>query len=364
MIDLLQKSHQNFDQIDFIGSPKSIAMMQANGLEFKYYKTPAFIDKLPIYLGYPLRMFWGFLLILQLRGKVDFIYSTSDFFPDVIPSFLTTKIFRGSKWIQCVMHIVPHYSKRKGLAVINMLSYWAQQLSLRIARGADSVIVINNVVKSELIKKYNFKESNIFLITPGVDSSLYKEFRQDRVQNLTAHCYRFDCVYMGRFNEHKGVFDLPIIWAEVIRKNPSAKLAVIGSGNKYQLKKMHSLLDELKLSKNVTLFGFIDKNQCVSILQSSKLFIFPSYEEGFGLVLLEAFLNGNLVISWELPHIKETFEGVVMTVPTGNISEMARTIIHTLDDINLYPKKYEKIEALLRKYDLKIISQRFYALMN
>lgn len=363
MIDLFSKVAQHYGEIYYIGSSKSIALMKAHGLNFTFRQTPVFIDGFPITVGYPLRTLYALWYVFFLKTKVDFIYSASDFLPDVVPAFFCKTVLVGAKWIQCVMHIIPHYAKRKGNNFSNILAYWAQQISFKVIKSADNVIVINNLVKTVLINEYYLNKSKILLITPCVDAARFRDIRKKRAAEGGSYECTYDCVYVGRFNEQKGVNDLPRIWKEVQRTRPSAKLAIIGSGNDNHVKKITELIVEFNLIDSITLFGFLDKNLCESILQKSKIFIFPSYEEGFGLVVLEAFLSGNAVIAWDLPHYAETFGGVITTISVGDILAMANEVIRAIDNPNLFTEKQNAIEAQLQRYDIAVMSRRLHELM-
>ena len=100
----------------------------------------------PLIINYLLRTF---LVSFRLwRSRPDIIYSGSDFFPDVLPSCFLKVLRRGLVWHQCVFHIYPSWKDRPGNPVVNIIAEILQRVSLRLARQADTLIIINKDVKS------------------------------------------------------------------------------------------------------------------------------------------------------------------------------------------------------------------------
>ena len=78
----------------------------------------------------------------------------------------------------------------------------------------------------------------------------------------------FDAVHLGRMHQHKGVFDLPHVWKQVIEKRPGARLLVIGEGPHRQA--CADLCKELGIAENVHFTGGIPEAEKKRLLASAR----------------------------------------------------------------------------------------------
>ena len=256
------------------------------------------------------------------------------------------------------MHISPTWKKRKGLFLVNITAFAAQKFSFFLSLSADKIVCINNIVKAELVTVAKFSPEKINLITPSLDYSRFLSFRSRRTTKSNPTSFLFDAVYLGRFNSQKGVGDLPSIWARVTSLNPSAKLAIIGSGNDIEVNRLKRDIYQAGVSEQVHILGYLEKDDLLKILTQSNCFIFPSYEEGFGLVILEALSTGNTVVAWDLPHYADTFEDAIVAVQTGEIDLMSQKIIENIENPDQYFNRLDEINRVLQKYDTKLMANR------
>ena len=93
-------------------------------------------------------------------------------------------------------------------------------------------------------------------------------------------------IAVGRLEPEKGFEDLIDIMSKVIKKNKNLRLTIIGDGS--QRNKIETKIKSLKLEKNITITGYLTQEQIKKYYQKASLLINTSYEESFGLVLIEA----------------------------------------------------------------------------
>lgn len=153
----------------------------------------------------------------------------------------------------------------------------------------------------------------------------------------------YDAVFVGRHDAEKGVFDLVEIWKSVTGMHPSARLAMIGSCNPNNRAKLVSLISELGLEENIYMMGTVDDDRKYSLIKGSKLCLFPSYVEEWGIVPQEALACGLPVVVYDLPVYQENIKecSAVFREPVGDIASMARKAAELLSDEEY--RKYERI---------------------
>jgi glycosyltransferase involved in cell wall biosynthesis len=317
------------------------------------------LDKLNIILNYFFRTIQAFR-ILRLKN-IDIIYGGSDFLPDVLPCFIYKKLHPNVKWIQCIFHIYPNYKVRPGNKTLNLLAQYSQRFSFYFSKKADTVVNINSQVKSELIK-LGFKQNRIAINTPGIDF----EFLNNITYDLSTP--KFDATFLGRLNHSKGIIDLIKIWKLVVNEVPNAKLLIIGSGSRNIILELNKLINKYGLNQNITLSGYLNDTKAFKIIKKSRVFLFPSHEEGFGIAIAEALALEKLVISWDLEVYDEIFNDCITKIPMGNFNNFSSEIIKILSkkNIHLLKKINEDNSKFIRKYDwsnvasnhLKIITDK------
>ncbi|MDR0373381.1 MAG: glycosyltransferase family 4 protein [Nitrososphaerota archaeon] len=310
-------------------------------------KEDKLINILPTYIR---RIIFAMFLRLDPNKNCIF-YSTSDFLPDVFPVYVFKLTHKQTKWVQLIHHIQKNPFTRKGKSFfINFLGFLSQRLSFELSKSsADLTIVVNPAIKDQLLQT-GFNRNKIVVNYNGVD--LHK------IQNFIPSKEKFDCVFLGRINVSKGIFDLIDVWHRVVSTNPKAKLAIIGKGDNHTEKQLYDYITKLHLHDHIHLCGYLNDLETFGILKSSKVFIFPSYEEGFGIAILQAMACSLPVVAYNLPVYREIFENTIVTVPLGNTKLMSERVTFLLEN----PAAAKSIGAagveLASDYDWDKIAQR------
>ena len=99
-----------------------------------------------------------------------------------------------------------------------------------------------------------------------------------------------EVVTIGRLAPEKGFFDLLEIAKKVCDKDDEYHFNIIGDGDLHD--QIKSKIKENNLEQNVTLHGYLKREEVYEILKKSSIYVMTSFEESFGLVLLEAMSCG------------------------------------------------------------------------
>jgi len=288
----------------------------------KYILSPAVANHGNLMVAYLIRTIWS-LFILPGK-KIDYLYGSSDFLPDVLPCYFNRLRHKSSKWIQCIFHYYPNWRFRPGNKVFNFIASLSQQSSFWfIKRKADSVVNINYQVKERLVSQ-GLPTEKIAVIPCGIDLPFFDGIKPSKE--------KFTGSFLARLNPSKGIFDLPKIWKIVVDKIPSAKLKIIGGGSDEMKKKLLDLATESGVKDNIELCGFLPNEKAFQIIADSNVFLFPSHEEGFGMAIAEAMACATPVVAWNLPVYGEVFPDVLITAEENDIEGFAQAVIKLLND--------------------------------
>ncbi|MCL4543447.1 MAG: glycosyltransferase [Chloroflexi bacterium] len=193
-----------------------------------------------------------------------------------------------------------------------------------IRQKADITIVDNALLMRELYLR-GFHKGSIEVNSPGIDVSLY-------MNNAFEPYSGFDALFLGRLHPSKGVFSLIDIWERVCAVREDAHLAVVGRGDPMIVEEMTSLVEARQLGRNVSLLGFVPTEDAIRLLRSVRILVSPSFEEGFGMAILEALASGTPVVAWDLPVYREVFPRGLKRAPVGDVDSFASHVCELLAD--------------------------------
>lgn len=138
-------------------------------------------------------------------------------------------------------------------------------------------------------------------------------------------------LFLGEIGERKGCFDIPAIYAEILKKWGQTPLLIGGDG---EIEKMQRLLGERNVADEVSFLGWVRGREKDKILQESSIFLFPSYNEGMPVVLLEAMAYGLAIVTTNVGGIPQLIDHGVdgYICKPGDICDMAEKVIELLEN--------------------------------
>jgi glycosyltransferase involved in cell wall biosynthesis len=144
-----------------------------------------------------------------------------------------------------------------------------------------------------------------------------------------------DACFISRLAPSKGILDLLDCWTVVHTIFPRARLVIAGASQSARFfRKVERLIHSMNLSGVVTLRSYIDGSSKRALLANSRLFLFPSYEEGWSLAVESATLFGTVPIVYDLPAY-DYLSIPELRVAPGNTMGLAQAAIRLLSDSDL-----------------------------
>ncbi len=254
----------------------------------------------------------------------NIFYSSSDFFPDIIPARKSARKYKG-KWYATVHHIIESPKTRPGNKLRNIIAYLEQQAALKmIIKDADRILVVSPLVRDYFIKQ-GVSSDRISMVLNGVDTDFINSVDESNVPE-------YDGVFFARLAPSKGIYELPDIWAKVCDKIPDAKLAIIGGGSEQIKKELSDLFEQKGTGHNIKILGYLESDVAYALMKRAKVFVFPSHEEGWGITIAEAMACKLPVVSYKLPVFKYIFPNLLMSVEMGDTDSFSSEIIRLLQD--------------------------------
>lgn len=176
-----------------------------------------------------------------------------------------------------------------------------------ILKRADSIVVPSLYVKQMIKKKYNTNDNKIIVIYGGRDEFFYK-IKDKKKFNMLRKKYGISkdyCFTNATNHERKNIHGLIDAFSK-IDKLSQFQLIITGLLPESAIVDLKDYVNRLNLDKKIKYLGFVTKEELRILYSNAKIFIFPSFEEGFGLPVLESASCGCLPIcsnTGSLPEI-------------------------------------------------------------
>lgn len=268
-------------------------------------------------------------------------------FPSDILTALFARKRRGFISIAYFHHISPppwlHPLRRGGIPRAT-LSWLSSQFALVIAK-------ISGVLPALYHPKELYHQGWRFDYV--VQDSLFLELdgpphTSDSISRTTDACY------VGRVAPSKGILDLLTVWERLRNWGLTPKLVIAGpvysSGFEQRIRK-ETVARGLE-AQVIRIARYISSEEKKQLLETSRIFLFPSYEEGWSFGVMEAIRFGAVPVVYDLPAYDYlSISGV--RAPLGDTKSMA-TIVRTLLE---HPERLHDYQKTLRN-DVESLNPR------
>lgn len=221
-----------------------------------------------------------------------------------------------------------------------------------IVSMCDGIITVSNFSKEDIVKTFNFPREKIF-VTYLASEDIYRPIDKLISRKIVKNFYGIDndfVLYVGGFSPRKNIVGLIESFSKVIahyKKN--IKLVIAGKkGKSYEIYKKRC--EELHINDKVIFPGFIPIDHMPYFYNAAKLFVYPSFYEGFGLPPLEAMACGVPVVASNLTSIPEVVKDAALHIDPNDIDNLFYSISKGLMDDKLREKLI--LKGLIRSSEL------------
>jgi len=225
----------------------------------------------------------------------------------------------------------------KGLPA--QLRRWANYRRLKRVTGA---VCTSREVERQILRVLPTLSGRTFVEVPQVEKHLIKpRHASSTIETI---------VYLGRFEEDKGLSDLLRAFEIVASSQPKPQLFFAGSGAfEEQLKQM---VAASPFSRRIHILGLLDADSVHNLLNQADLLVCPTrnaFPEGLALVVVEAAAHGVASIASSAVPASELVGEGCLVYPADNVDALAASMAHLISN----PKAVAEMqESLVRNRDI------------
>lgn len=227
----------------------------------------------------------------------------------------------------------PHlYSKR--------FMYYYKIVLPKIIKRADIIFAVSNSEKSQIQSYYDVDSSKIVTVYEAA-GDIFVDKKIEREDIILA---------VASLNKNKNLISL-IKAFKLIMQQISHKLVLIG-GQRSVISSDSEIFDLIKSipQDRIVMTGYVDDDTLVNYYNRAKLFVFPSFYEGFGIPPLEAMACGCPILTSNISSLPEVCKDAALYANPYNVKEIANQMLHILTDkklsMDLISKGYIRTKEL------------------
>jgi len=225
-------------------------------------------------------------------------------------------------------------------------------------KKADLILSVSQQTKDDLINYLNIPEEKIVVAYQSCHTIYYKKTDDVFKQSVKEKYHLPDeyLLYVGALIKHKNV-KLIVQSLSILPSDMKIPLVIVGAGKNYKKELMQEIIS-LKLTDRVIFLNYVQDCDMPAVYQSAKIFVWPSFFEGFGIPLLEAMYSHVPVITTKGGCFSEVGGDAACYVNPKSKDELAGAIENILTDDQLYKDMQRKGDKQAIKFHLKNTTEK------
>jgi glycosyltransferase involved in cell wall biosynthesis len=227
---------------------------------------------------------------------------------------------------------------------------WWSAISIFISKA---IIAISNSTKDDIVRHYPSAKGKTYVTHLAYDTDQFNQDIPEKDVRRVKERYSIvdDYVlYIGTLKPSKNIESLVEAFSRIKNKELRIKLVIAGKkGWLYQ--SIYEKVEKLGLNDNVVFTDFIPEEDKPGLIKGAKVFVLPSFWEGFGLDALNAMACGVPVVASGVGSLPEVVGGAGVLVDPNSIDSIAKGVGSVLSMGKLeYNSLVEKGLAQAKKF--------------
>ena len=260
---------------------------------------------------------------------------------------------------------LPLKSSVKKVAVIHDLAFehysngvsWLTQKYYKhffplFAQKADKIITVSEFSKQDLIKVYSISASKIDVVYNGV-SAVFKPLSgiEKKEIKLTLHLQNPYFLYHGSIHPRKNIITLLKAFELFKTQNKSNHQLILVGRKAWKTEELEVFYEQMKYKNEVHFLGKKNDEKLAQILACADACIYPSYFEGFGLPVIEAFACEVPVITSKNTSMEEIADGAAYLFDASNPDDLAKQMLELIQNSSKTERNIEQGLQVASQYN-------------
>lgn len=299
---------------------------------------------------------WHYQVLKDLKAeKVDLFFApTSYIIPALAPKSIKTIITVHDM----VAFLYPSSHSLKAVLI--------ERLTLRKAlKKTSAVFVVSENTKKDLLKKFKYPESRIYLTYCAPSEFFKQEITAKDLETVRKKLKLPEkfVLAVGTLEPRKNFANLIKSFVIIKRKHPDFKLVIVGKKG-WKFDSIEEALKQYKLENEVIFPGYLEDSELQKVYRLATVFVFPSLYEGFGIPPLEAMLSGCPVVSSNVASLPEVIGEAGLLIDPRNALKIADAVSSLITDEHVRNTLIEKGKANAARFSWEESAKKALEVFN
>ena len=201
--------------------------------------------------------------------------------------------------------------------------------------------------KKDVLKFYSIDPQKTKVIYPGTTPTLFYPLSKSELETsknkLQAKGIQSPyLLFVGTIEPRKNVKGVIEAFHHLKKTQKFlGQLVIVGMYGWMQSDIFH-FIENLNLKDDILFLNYISTEELRALYNHAEVFVYPSYYEGFGFPILEAFQCGTAVVTSNVSSCPEIAGDAALTVDPGNSKAISEAVLNILEDPTLKRNLEEK----------------------
>jgi len=224
-------------------------------------------------------------------------------------------------------------------------------------KNADLIIAICEQTKKDLVELMGIPSRKIEVAFQSCNPIFNNQLTNEQRSSIR-NKYKLPenyILFVGALEPNKNALNLVKAFDDL--KSKDLFLVLVGKGKSYK----EQILKEIALrgiKEKVIFYDYIPTEDLPGVYQLAKLFVFPSFFEGFGIPIIEALFSRTPVITTKGHCFPESGGPLTLYVDTSKPAEISIAINRILENPDLAKEMVERGFEYVQKFRLESTTQR------
>lgn len=214
--------------------------------------------------------------------------------------------------------------RTKVLLQAHGIEVWGKQSFLKktFLKQADLVLAVSEFTKQNLIEHHGLDQHKCVVFHNSLDPFFNTDPNEKIVKSLKEkyqikkdEIVLITLTRLVSSEKYKGYDKVISALASLKKEGKKYKYLILGKYDQKEYERVSTLIQQLDLTEEVKLCGYIKDEEISSYFNLANLFVMPSQKEGFGIVFIEAMACG-------LPVVAGNLDGSVDALINGNLGTL------------------------------------------
>ncbi len=272
------------------------------------------------------------------KNKIDLMH---------FPHFNIPIFYRG-KFVVTIHDLTLHKYRTIKATTKSYLTYYLKHLLYKFVMKkaiykSEKIFCPSSSTKKDVLNYFRIKEDKIVVTLEGGPSEKILEIKKEQKITNKLNIKKPFLLYVGNAYPHKNLDNLILAMNDI---NKRYFLVLAGKEDDFYYKVKEKTIN-LNLEERVFFTGFVSDEELVWLYKNASLYVFPSFNEGFGLPLLEAAFFGLPVACSKSSSLTEVMQEAAIYFDPKSPEDIAKKINNGLNNnLLLEELKHKGFEQL------------------